>query len=307
MTGMNFLEACELCPRRCHVNRLRGQKGYCKSGAQVRMFRWGPHFGEEPPVSGEHGSGTLFFSHCTLRCLYCQNAKWSNGGQGEDITIEQLRQRMRTLVEKGCHNWNLVSPTPWLPQIAEALAPLRAEGYSLPLVYNTSGYERIETLEAFPQLADIALADLRYASSVTAKEGSDAGNYVEAARQTILWFWNHLGALQCDSDGVAKRGLIVRLLALPGRCHEVCENLRWLRRTLGPEVAVSVMAQYHPVGPACHLPTWNQRVSPDEFLEVECCVDDLGFENGWVQPCEEETAACMLGDDMTAGYGEVRA
>lgn len=270
------------------------------------MFRWGPHFGEEPPISGEHGSGTLFFSHCTLRCIYCQNAKWSNGGQGEEISIDELERRMQTLVEKGCHNWNLVSPTPWLPHINEAVTHLQHEGLSLPIVYNTSGYERIETLEAYPQLVNIALADLRYANPQSALEGSHAKDYVERARAAIQWLWNRLGSLQYDEQGIAQQGLIVRLLALPGRCEEVCENLRWLYHTLGPKVAISVMAQYHPVGPACHLEGWNRRVTPEEFEEIQDIVDLFEFETGWVQPCEAETAEQMLGDDMSAGYGIVQ-
>lgn len=303
---MQTLSSCTLCPRQCHVDRLNGHVGYCKSGLLTRMFRWGPHFGEEPPISGTNGSGTLFFSHCTLKCIYCQNGKWSNGGQGEDLSIATLTERFRTLAEKGCHNWNLVSPTPWLPQIAEATKPLLNEGIKLPFVYNTSGYERPETLSAYRQLIDIGLADLRYASPDSAHDGSDARNYVEAARATLKWMWNTLGSLECDSDGIAKRGLIVRLLALPNRINEVMENLIWLRNTLGAGVAVSVMAQYNPVGPATVTPTWNRRITPEEFEPVEELVADLGFETGWIQPCEDATAECMLGDDMEAGYGEVR-
>lgn len=300
------IDPCELCPRRCRAHRATGNVGYCKSGATLKMFRWGPHFGEEPPIAGERGSGTLFFSHCTLRCIYCQNAKWSNGGQGEEISIETLTQRMRILAEKGCHNWNLVSPTPWLPHIQAAVSQLHADGVRLPIVYNTSGYERTETLEAFPQLANIALADLRYADASSAWEGSNAKDYVTVARKAIQWFWNHLGPLQYDSDGIAQQGLIVRLLALPGRCEEVCENLRWLYQTLGPKVAISVMAQYHPVGPACHQAGWNRRVTPEEFEEIQDLLELFEFETGWVQPCEAATAENMLGDDMSAGYGIVQ-
>lgn len=304
---MDFsLASCELCPRRCGVNRAHGQVGYCGSGALPRLFRWGPHFGEEPPISGTRGSGTLFFSHCTMRCVYCQNAKWSSGGLGEDIPIAELTARMRALAEQGCHNWNLVSPTPWLPQIAEAAAPLLAEGIRLPFVYNTSSYERTETLATFPQLADVALADLRYAKSATAAEGSGAADYVDAARQTIRWFWDRLGPLELDDAGIARRGLIVRILVLPGREDEAAESLTWLRNALGAGVAVSLMAQYNPVGKAKDLPGWNRRVSPEAFEPLAGLVEDLGFEQGWVQPCEDETAERMLGDDMAAGYGEVR-
>lgn len=304
--GPSALEACKLCPRQCGVNRAAGVQGYCGSGAQPRVFRWGPHFGEEPPLSGTKGSGTIFFSHCTLKCLYCQNAKWSNGGRGEDITVAELTARLRALAEQGCHNWNLVSPTPWLPQIAEAVKPLLEADIRLPFVYNTASFERLETLSAFRGLIDIALADLRYASDASAWEGSGCKGYVATARAAIQWFWENLGPLVCDDAGIARRGLIVRLLALPGRTEEVAENLIWLRNTLGPEVAVSVMAQYNPVGQARVTPGWNRRLRPEEFAPLADLVGDLGFENGWVQPCEDETAEQMLGEDMTAGYGEVR-
>ncbi len=302
----NILEHCTLCPRACGVNRLQGQLGYCKSGAEVRMFRWGPHFGEEPPIAGTRGSGTLFFSHCTLRCVYCQNGRWSNGGQGEDISVEELAQRMKHLAEVGCHNWNLVSPTPWLPHIEKAREIVKGFGFSLPFVYNTSSFEQTETLSTYRSLIDIALADLRYAEISSAKEGSDCAQYVASARQAIQWFWEHLGPLECDEEGIARRGLIVRLLALPGREHEVVENLTWLRETLGPEVAVSVMAQYNPVGAAQSMPGWNRRIRPEDFAQIETAVEALGFENGWVQPCEDATAECMLGEDMDAGYGSVQ-
>lgn len=304
--GESALTACELCPRRCRVDRVHDKRGYCGSALLPRVFRWGPHFGEEPPLSGTRGSGAIFFSHCTLRCIYCQNGKWSNGGLGEDLTVEALRERFRVLYDKGCHNWNLVSPTPWLPQIAEAVKPLLEADIRLPFVYNTSSFERPESLSAYQGLIDIALADLRYASAQSAWEGSAQRDYVPVARKAIRWFWDHLGPLTCDGEGIARRGLIVRLLALPGRTEEVADNLVWLRNTLGPEVAISVMAQYNPVGQARVTPGWDRRLSPEEFAPIAELVDDLGFENGWVQPCEETTAECMLGDDMQAGYGEVR-
>ncbi|MEG1479397.1 MAG: radical SAM protein [Kiritimatiellia bacterium] len=303
---MNALEHCELCPRQCGVDRARGEVGYCGSGATLKLFRWGPHFGEEPPLSGTKGSGAIFFSHCTMRCIYCQNGKWSNGGCGEEITVDELTHRLRTLAEQGCHNWNLVSPTPWLPLIEAAAEPLIKAGISLPFVYNTSGFERTETLEAHRALTSIALADLRYASETSAREGSDCAGYVAAARNAIQWFWNTLGPLECDSQGIAQRGLIVRLLALPGRENEVIDNLVWLRNTLGTQVSVSVMAQYNPVGQASVTAGWNRRIRPEDFATISDLVEDLGFENGWVQACEEETSEQMLGNDMTEGYGTVK-
>lgn len=301
------LSACRLCPRACGVDRLAGARGYCRAGTAPRVFRFGPHFGEEPPLSGERGSGTVFFSHCTLRCLYCQNHPWSQTNQGEDLTIEALREIFRGIAEKRCHNWNLVSPTPWLPQIREAVAPLIRAGVRLPFVYNTSGFESPEALEAFPELADIALIDLRYATEESAAEGSDAAQYVDASRRALLWFWNRLGPLVTDRDEVARRGVICRLLALPGRVSEAIANLEWLAKAVGNEVHVSVMSQYTPVHLAAQRTGWNRRVGEEEYARLTEAAADLGFENGWIQEFEGDAPADLLGQNMPAGEGAVGA
>lgn len=300
-----FLSACELCPRRCGVNRAAGQAGYCRAGRVPRVFRYGPHFGEEPPISGERGSGTVFFSHCTMRCIYCQNHPWSQAGQGEDLSVEGLRGIFRGLAEKGCHNWNLVSPTPWLPQIKEAAEPLIQAGISLPFVYNTSGFESPKALDAFADLADVALVDLRYASPETAAEGSDAAAYVAVARQAFRWFWNRLGALQVDDGGIAVRGVICRILALPGRVDEAVANLRWLAAEFGTDVHVSVMSQYTPVYRALERDGWCRKVGADEYARLTEAAGELGFENGWVQDFEGDAPDGLLGQTMRAGEGAV--
>jgi putative pyruvate formate lyase activating enzyme len=271
------------------------------------MFRYGPHFGEEPPVSGTRGSGTVFFSRCTLRCLYCQNHPWSQAGEGEDLSVEALRDVFRQLAQKGCHNWNLVSPTPWLPQIREAVAPLLRAGIALPFVYNTSGFEAPQTLEAFGELADVALIDLRYAAEESAAEGSDAGAYVEAARGALLWFWNRLGPLETDAEGIARRGVICRLLALPGRVSEAVANLEWLAENVGSGIHVSVMSQYTPVHRAARTPGWDRKVSAEEYALLVEAAEDLGFEDGWIQEFDGEAPADLLGQNMPAGEGAVGA
>ena len=272
-----------------------------------RVFRYGPHFGEEPPVSGTRGSGTVFFSHCTLRCVYCQNHPWSQGGKGDDLSIDALREIFKKLAAEGCHNWNLVSPTPWLPQIREAVTPLLRAGIALPFVYNTSGFEAPETLEAFSELADIALIDLRYATPEASFEGSDARHYVEASRRAFLWFWNRLGQLETDAEGIARRGVICRLLALPGRVSEAIANLEWLAANVGTGVHVSVMSQYTPVFRALQLGGWNRKVSEEEYARLTEAADDLGFENGWIQDFEGDAPADLLGQSMPAGEGAVGA
>lgn len=302
---MDELQHCRLCPRACGVDRSAGKLGYCRAGAKPRIFRYGPHFGEEPPLTGEKGSGAVFFSHCTMRCIYCQNHPWSQGGKGGEVEISRLTEIFRSLAEKGCHNWNLVSPTPWLPQIKEALFPLLRTGIRLPFVYNTSGYEVQETLEQFSEFADIALCDLRYASSDSAAEGSDARTYVDTARRAMLWFWNHLGPLQLDGDGIAKRGVICRILVLPGRANEAIENLRWLAKNIGTDLHVSVMSQYTPVYQALSREGWNRKLFEEEYELVTDAADDLGFENGWIQMFDDGAPDDLLGQDMPAGEGAV--
>ena len=272
-----------------------------------RVFRYGPHFGEEPPISGTRGSGTVFFSHCTLSCVYCQNHPWSQGGKGDDLSIDALRDIFKKLAAEGCHNWNLVSPTPWLPQIREAVTPLLRAGIALPFVYNTSGFEASETLEAFSELADIALIDLRYATPEAAFEGSDARHYVEASRRAFLWFWNRLGQLETDAEGIARRGVICRLLALPGRVSEAIANLEWLAANVGTGVHVSVMSQYTPVFRALQMGGWKRKVSEEEYALLTEAAEDLGFENGWIQDFEGDAPADLLGQSMPAGEGAVGA
>ena len=304
--SLDPLAACRLCPRACGVDRQSGQRGYCGAGLLPRVFRHGPHFGEEPPLSGTRGSGTIFFSHCTMRCLYCQNYPWSSQAQGEDLEITNLTAIFRRLAELECHNWNLVSPTPWLPQIRAALSPLFRDGIRLPILYNSSGFESPETLAEFRDLADIALVDLRYARNDTAAGASDTPGYVEASRATLEWFWKNLGALQMDANGLAVRGVICRMLVLPGHADEAVANLHWLADRIGTEVHLSVMSQYTPVYGALQKAEWNRRVTAAEYGDVAAAVEELGFDHGWVQEFEEGASpADLLGCNMPAGEAAV--
>ena len=281
------LSQCELCPRRC------GRRpGFCGAEDKLRIFRWGPHFGEEPPISGERGSGCIFFSRCTMKCLYCQNSPWSWKGGGKDYSVEDLAAIMRKLaVEDKVENWNLVSPTPYLPFIRESAAILKAEGIQLPFVWNSSGYERVETLEEYSDLCDTALFDLRYSRDETSVLASAAPNYVSAAREAVKW-----------ASKNAK--VIVRILVLPGHAHEAVENLNWLAKEVSNEIAVSIMSQYTPAYGAISLPPFNRRVTEEEYESVVDAADDLGFENGWIQGFESSDSEMQLfGENMNAGYG----
>ena len=281
------LSQCELCPRCC------GRRpGFCGAEDKLRIFRWGPHFGEEPPISGERGSGCIFFSRCTMKCLYCQNSPWSWKGGGKDYSVEDLAAIMRKLaVEDKVENWNLVSPTPYLPFIRESAAILKAEGIQLPFVWNSSGYERVETLEEYSDLCDTALFDLRYSRDETSVLASAAPNYVSAAREAVKW-----------ASKNAK--VIVRILVLPGHAHEAVENLNWLAKEVSNEIAVSIMSQYTPAYGAISLPPFNRRVTEEEYESVVDAADDLGFENGWIQRFESSDSEMQLfGENMNAGYG----
>ena len=296
-----MLQSCELCPRRCGVDRLAGERGFCRAGADTEVFRYAPHHGEEPPVSGTGGSGTVFFSRCTLSCLYCQNYPWSQAGEGTVCDSDGLVDVFRSLVEAGCHNWNLVSPTPWLPQIAGAVDRLAGEGIRLPLVYNTSGYERPEVLSEYARLVDVYLTDLRYSKDATGSDGSRVGDYVDRSRAALKAMWERLGALRCDENGVAISGVICRLLILPGHADEVVENLEWMAATLGVDVPISVMAQYRPAHRAAGKAPWDRKVSRQEYDLVCGAVERLGFEIGWIQEISGDVEEGLLGHTMSEG------
>ena len=294
------MKPCRLCPRACGVDRENGKTGFCGAGALPRVFRWGPHFGEEPPLVGEHGSGCIFFSRCTMKCLYCQNSPWSWKGGGEDITIPRLTEILRELAVKDrCSNWNLVSPTPYLPFIREAAAPLLAEGIRLPFVWNSSGYESVETLEAYADLCDTALFDLRYSRDETARAASAAPNYVASARAAIRWAYERTRRTDLPS-------LIVRILVLPGHAEEAIESLAWLATELSPQIPVSLMSQFTPAYRALETPPFNRKVTPEEYESVTGAATDFGFENGWIQSYEAaDPALALLGENMPDGHGTV--
>jgi len=262
-----LLAGCRLCPRRCGAERLRGETGGCGLGEPLRVSTWGPHFGEEGPLVGRGGSGTIFFSRCNLACVYCQNAEISQGGAGPAVPPEGLARMMLELQEAGCHNINLVTPTPQVPQILQGLDLAAGEGLRLPLVYNCGGYESLEALRLLEGVVDIYLPDCKYADAGIALRYSGVPDYPAAAQAAIREMHRQVGELQVDASGVARRGLLVRHLVLPNGLAGTGAVMRFLA-ALSPRTAVNVMAQYRPCARAEEHPLLRRRPTREELTEA---------------------------------------
>ena len=281
------LECCDICPRNCSVDRLKGELGFCHSGLLPIVDTVCQHLGEEPPISGIRGSGTVFFGNCNLRCVYCQNHQISQNWRKEkskEMECQTVAEKLLYLQnELGCHNINFVSPSHFVPQILKTLLIAVPMGLKIPLIYNTSGYDSLETIKTLDGIIDIYLPDLRYASDKIAKFYSQAPNYVEHARTAIKEMYRQVGNLLVDENDVAQRGLIVRHLILPSGLAGSEESLIWLAKEVSPEVNVSLMAQYYPAHHAARFPALSCGISEAEYFEVIDLLDKLGMENGWIQ------------------------
>ncbi|HBF33107.1 TPA: radical SAM protein [Candidatus Sumerlaeota bacterium] len=259
---------CDLCPRLCRANRLDGKIGYCKAGTLASVASVNPHHGEEPPITGTRASGTVFFDHCTLRCVYCQNFRISQGDSQHEISDAELAEAYLELQRKGCHNLNLVTPTHYLPSIVSALCLAVKQGFELPIVYNSSGYERVETLQLLDGIVDIYLPDCKYSDPKKAAQYSDAPNYMEANLTALREMHRQVGRLLLDDDDVALRGLLVRHLVLPGAAEDSIKVLQMLEDSVSPTLNVSVMSQYFPTHRAKEFPPLDRRVSREEYERV---------------------------------------
>ena len=272
-------EHCTLCPRQCGVNRAVGELGFCKMPAELRAARAALHFWEEPVISGAHGSGAVFFSGCTLRCLFCQNQEISDGGFGAALTSGRLREIFEELIAQGAHNINLVTPTHFLPSILPALTPK----LPVPVVYNCGGYERVETLQQLDGLVDIYLPDLKYADRNLARKLSAAPNYFEVATAAIQEMVRQTGPCIVE-NGLLKRGTVIRHLVLPAQVGNSLDVLEWIGRTFAPgTVMVSLMSQYVPFGKASEISPFNRRVTEDEYAAVESWLPLCGLSDGFTQ------------------------
>lgn len=280
----SVLRTCTLCGRRCGIDRTRGMTGPCGSGVFPKVARWLPHMGEEPPLSGTMGSGTIFFSGCSLRCLFCQNYSISQDHEGMEIPVGRLVEMMLDLEGRGCHNVNLVSPTHYVPQIAVALEQARSRGLSVPVVYNSHGYDSAEALGLLAGKVDIYLPDMKYACNPTAEELSGVPGYREVNREALSTMYAQVGDLQEDPDtGLAERGMLVRILVLPGGLAGVKESLMDLAQEFGSRLSLSLMAQYAPAHKAGSRPPLDRTVTEEEYREVVRLAEDLGFSNLWIQ------------------------
>jgi putative pyruvate formate lyase activating enzyme len=278
-----MLADCTLCPRRCRVNRRAGELGACGVDARPKVAAVNLHLWEEPPISGTSGSGTIFFSGCTLKCLFCQNYPISQKGVGRYLAIEDLGQKMLALQKKGAHNINLVTGTHQMPAVVAALLAIIPAGFRLPLVHNTSGYERVEVLRLLEGIVDIYIPDIKYADPAAAERCSRRSDYVAFNRPALLEMWRQVGPLKVDAAGIAYRGLLIRHLVLPEDLSGTSENLAFVAREFGPEVWISLMHQYFPAHEALNIPPLNRRVSKCEYERAFNIATRLGLENGFVQ------------------------
>jgi len=264
----DILNQCTLCPHHCLVDRHHGERGLCRTGDQPVVSSYGPHFGEEDPLVGSRGSGTIFFTHCNLYCIFCQNYEISHGGEGEEISIPDLAAMMILLQKKGCHNLNFVTPSHQVYQILEALAPAIEAGLNVPLVYNTGGYDAVETLKLLDGVIDIYMPDFKFWDPAVAAELCQGADYPEVARQAFKEMHRQVGDLVLDENGVARRGLLVRHLVLPDGLAGTKEVMEFLAREISPNTYVNVMGQYRPCGRASEHASLRKFLTGVEHAEA---------------------------------------
>lgn len=258
------LADCTVCAHHCHVNRLEGELGYCRAGREAEISGYGPHFGEEPPLVGRRGSGTIFFSHCNLGCVFCQNWDTSQAG-GETVKAEDLADIMLELAGQGCHNINLVSPSHYVPQIVAAVARAAGRGLKVPIVYNTGGYDEVATIERLAGIVDIYMPDIKYADDEVGRRLSCIKDYPAAVRAAVREMHRQVGDLTVDGAGVARKGLIIRHLVLPVGLAGTEAVMRFIAAEISPESYINIMDQYHPAFKAGEVPGLARRLTAAEF------------------------------------------
>ncbi|MBL7156781.1 MAG: radical SAM protein [Candidatus Omnitrophica bacterium] len=294
-------DPCRICHHKCNINRLKGKKGICRSSEKVAVYSYSPHYGEEPPLSGVRGSGTIFFTHCNLQCVYCQNYTFSQKSDFEEIETEELAERMLELERMGCHNINLVSPTHYAYQIIMALQIAIKRSLNIPIVYNTGGYDSMELIKLLDGIIDIYLPDMRYSRDEAARKFSHAADYAENNRQLIKEMFRQKGLLRVDKNGVAEKGVIVRLLILPNSVSGTVQTLKFLKKEVSKDIYLSVMSQYYPTYLAGNFPEIQRRINQKEYREVIDAIEKFGFTNGWIQGFRAESEH-FLGTNIKPTY-----
>jgi putative pyruvate formate lyase activating enzyme len=263
--SLTVLAACALCPRRCGVDRLAGETGMCRTARLARVSSFTPHFGEEAPLVGERGSGTIFFTHCNLLCLFCQNFEISHQGIGQEVSDAELAAMMLALQDQGCHNINFVTPSHVVPQILAALEIAVRRGLHVPLVYNSGGYDLPETLKLLEGVVDIYMPDFKFWGAGVAEKACQAGDYPVVAQAALMEMHRQVGDLSVDEDGIARRGMLVRHLVLPGGLAGTSEVMRFIVRKISADTYVNVMSQYRPCGRADEVAGLDAPLTPVEY------------------------------------------
>lgn len=281
--AFKLLESCVICPRKCKVNRLKNEQGFCKTGLLPQVCSFMPHHGEEPAISGSRGSGTIFFARCNMECVYCQNYEFSQKGEGREVSFEQLAQFMMDLQGLGCHNINLVSPTHIMPQILKALQIAIAKGLNLPIVYNTGGYELAEIIKLLEGIVDIYLPDMRYADKEMANKYSCAYDYPQYNQEAVKEMHRQVGLAKMDAEGIIRSGVIIRHLVLPNNISGTEKIMKFIHDQLVKDCYISLMSQYLPYYKAAQFPDINRRLKLKEYEEAKEIMERHGLYNGWIQ------------------------
>jgi putative pyruvate formate lyase activating enzyme len=275
-----ILESCKLCPRKCGVNRLAGEKGFCKSGKDLEVSSFGPHFGEESPLVGSGGSGTIFLTNCNLLCIYCQNFDISHLGYGEIRNESQVAEYMITLQNRGCHNINFVTPTHFAPQLVKSIKLAIERGLRLPIVWNCGGYENIEVIKMLKDVVDIYMPDIKYGDEEPAEKYSKAPDYFQVAKEVVKEMHNQVGDLKINEQGIAYRGLLIRHLVLPNDLAGSEKVLTFIAKEISTDSFVNVMSQYRPAGKAYQSEDLRRRVTWKEVYKARKIAKTLGLTRG---------------------------
>ena len=295
------LTRCNFCYRNCKVDRDAGQIGFCKAEKDPAIYSFGLHHGEEPPISGCYGSGAIFFAHCCMQCVYCQNYQFSQLSDKDERSIDDLAQIMVKLQAMQAHNINFVSPTHYSLQILQSIDIAKKKGLNIPLVFNTGGYDSQETIKAFKDVADVYIVDMKYSNDEYAIKFSSSPGYININRKIVQEMYAQVGALEMDSNGIAKKGLIIRCLVLPNNISGTIETLEWIKNNISQKVHISLMSQYYPVYSASKYEQINRKITVDEYEIVKDKLYELGLSNGWIQDQPQTMGDSFAGHKIKKG------